>query len=162
MKVSDLQDLLTHVGHLLESAGGRGAAELAEFRESLQPFRDFTAKEFSKQLVKLANPDQPKPKAGGRKGKAGAVDLDALQRQVQHLYASAPDQSTTIEQIDEAMQRLEPLTKDALVMVAESIGLVGMKNLKKKADIVSAIRQRIVARKGTAQRANLLDRVPAS
>jgi hypothetical protein len=57
------------------------------------------------------------------------------------------------------MKRLEPLTKDALVKVAEGIELVITKSKGKK-DIVAMIRQRILSRKGAAQRVNLIDRSP--
>lgn len=113
MKVSDLQDILSHVAQLLDSAGGRGAAELATFRESLDPFRDLTAKQFAAQLQKLLESPQGTPKPARKAGKAG-VDLAGLVREVQDLYAQASDPRTTIEQIEEVTQRLGKLTKEQL------------------------------------------------
>src|SRR5689334_13739674 len=147
MKVADLQEILAQVSRLLESAGGRGAAELATFRESLDPFRDLTAKQFANEIQKLLDTVQAKPKSARKAGKT-IVDVGGLVREVQDLYAQASDPRTTMEQIEQLTQRLEPLTKDGLVQVAEGIELVGMKNKGKKGDILAAIRQRIVARKG--------------
>ena len=78
-------------------------------------------------------------------------------REVEGLYAQAADPSTTVEQIEDAMRRLEPLTRDAVVKVAEAIELVVTKGKSKK-DVVAMIRQRILGRKGSAQRVNLIDR----
>lgn len=161
MKVADLQEILAHVGRMLEAAGSRGAAaELTAFRECLEPFREQTAKQFANELRKLTEAVAAKPKVARRSGKAPAIDVDSMVREVQDLYARAPDPSTTVEQIEETLKRLELLTKDALVQVAEGIGLVGMKGKSKKGDIVAAIRQRIVSRKGATQRVGLIDRSP--
>lgn len=162
MKVSDLQDILILVGQLLQSAGGSktAAAELADFRESLEPFRDLSAKQLAAELRKLIEGSQAKPKAP-RPGKTVAVDLAGVVREVQGLYAQAADPNTTVEQIEDAVKRLEPLAKDAVVKVAEGIELVVTKSKTKK-DIVAMIRQRILGRKGAAQRVNLIERSPVT
>jgi hypothetical protein len=161
MTVADLQDILAHIGQVLQSAGSKApAAELTAFRESLEPFRQLGAKQFASQLTKLFEASQAPPKPPRRAGRAPAADVDSLLREVQDLYARTPEASTTIEQIEEAMKRLEPLTKDALIKVAEGIGLVGMKGKGKKGDIVKEIRHRITSRKGATQRVNLIDRSP--
>ena len=159
MKVSDLQDILSHVGHLLESAGGRGATELMAFRECLDPFREMTAKQLTSELRKLTEAKEAKPKAPRRTAKA-PLDVDGMVREAQDVYGRATDPSVTVEQIEEMAKRLEALTKDALVRVAEGIELVGMKSKKTKGEIVAAIRQRILSRKGATQRVNLIDRSP--
>lgn len=160
MKVADLQEILSHLGRLFESAGSKAAAELEAFRECLEPFRELTAKQLATELRKLTEPGQAQPRPPRKPTKAPAVDVDSMVREVQVLYSQATDPGTTIERIDETTKRLEPLTKDALVRVAEGIELVGMKNKGKKTDIVAAIRQRILSRKGASQRANLIDRSP--
>jgi hypothetical protein len=64
---------------------------------------------------------------------------------------------TTEASIDAVLARLGTVDKKGLVTVAEAFELRGVSS-KAKAAIVAAIRQRIIARKGSSQRVGLLDR----
>jgi excisionase family DNA binding protein len=63
----------------------------------------------------------------------------------------------TREHIDAAAAKLASLSKPDLMLIAESLGMVGT-HLKSKTALQEAIRDRILARKGATQRAGLLDR----
>lgn len=161
MKVSDLQVILLRLDELLQTAGGKRPGELAAFREGLEPFRDLTIKRFAAELRRLTDPDKADhPPALPRKSKAGktsGLDVDEIAREVQTLYFRAAAPETTIDMIEETAKRLESLTKDALVKVAEGIELIGMDH-KKKGSIVVAIKQRILSRKGASQKVSRIDR----
>jgi hypothetical protein len=174
MKVADLHQHFTDLGRLLSASGAKGvAADLAAVCQGLEPFRDFPLKNFAEFLVKAegyySRGEVPAtPTKGGRGGKqrttgGGAKvakpDVATLTREVRELYDRAGDPSVTPEQIDEATRRLGGLTKDELAKVAEALEMKGMKS-KKKDVIQEAIRQRILARKGTSQRVGMIDRSP--
>jgi hypothetical protein len=103
------------------------------------------------------------PRKGGRgtrprpSGPAAAPDPQDLARQAHDLYERAADPAVTTAQIDGLVGQLGGLKKAGLVTVAEAVGLKGMK-AKTNEEIIQAIRQRIVSRKGAAQRAGLIDR----
>lgn len=169
MKVSDLQRLLEQLGTLLETAGAKVAtvSELKTVREAMTPLSQLSLKEFATFLVKAqAAPDgeaasrSPRSSRGGSATKpsgGGAIDLNSTIQEVCRLYDRAADPATTEELIAEKTAPLKQLSKDNLVMVAEAIELMGMR-AKKKDEIATAIRQRILARKGATQRAGLIDR----
>ncbi len=80
MKVADLQDMLSVIRQLLASAGGKGAAELDDFRAALEPFRELTAKQLANELCKLTEKPKPagnKPKPPAKKAKLSAAEVDA-------------------------------------------------------------------------------------
>jgi hypothetical protein len=175
MRVADLQRHLADLARLLESAGVKKevVGDLNAIRDGLAPFLDLPLRGFADFLtraeayrrggeVPVAAPKTTARKAGGRAAAAGpAVDVQAVARQVRQLYDQAADLSTTEAGIDAVLARLEPLDKKGLVAVADAIELKGVGS-KTKPQIVAAIRQRIVARKGSSQRVGLLDRpVPA-
>lgn len=156
MKVADLQDILTLVGQLLDTAGGRkGATEVAAFREALEPFRDMTASQLTNALRKLTDPPA-KPKASGKAGKLSPQDVEMLVNEVRSFYDRAGTPGTTVEAMDGIMQRLDAPAKDVLVRVADGIGLTGMKN-KTKGAIAGEIRKRIEGRMGSRQRVGVVE-----
>jgi hypothetical protein len=168
VKVSDLQKLLADLEPLLTTCGTKAAAitDLKKVREGLAPFSQLSLKDFAGFLARAEAysrgevPVKPSRGSGSRPkpGVSPKVDATVLAQQVRALYDRAGHPSTTDEQIDSQTAELGQLSKDGLVIVAEAIGLLGMKNAKKKADIVAKIRQRILARKGTTQRAGMIDR----
>lgn len=171
MKVADLQQHLTDLGRLLGAAGAKGAVgDLAALSDGLGPYRDMPLRKFADFLtraeaysrggVPAARPKGPRGGAARGGGKAAAPDLGALTAEVRDLYDQAPSPSVTEARIDDVLGRARTLTKPALVALAEAIELMGMK-ARSKDEILKAIRQRVLARKGTAQRADLIDRIPS-
>jgi len=155
MKVADLQDMLSLLRQLLISAGSnKPAAELADFSAALDPFRDLTAKELTKELHKLTEP--PKPKATKKAAKLTAAEVDALIANVQTLYERAGTASLTPAEVEEKLQPLQQLAKNDLVRAAETLGLKGMKS-KSAVVIAGEIRKRIEARMGAGQRMEMIE-----
>ena len=175
MKVADLQQHLGDMARLLESAGVKRevVGDLNAIRDGLVPFRDLPLRGFADFLARAEayrsggevpmSPPKAKPqKAASKAGTTLTVEVQALARQVKHLYDQAADPSTNEASIDAILNSLEPLDKKGLVTVAEAIDLKGFGS-KTKPQIAAAIRQRILARKGSSQRVGLLDRPgPAS
>jgi hypothetical protein len=173
MKVADLQQHLLDLRRLLDAAGGSKTVvnDLDAIQRGLQPFRDAALKDFADFLVRaetyraggevpLKQPPAKKtkePKSVTPKVKAPAPDADALAREVRQLYDQAASAAVTQELIEEAMGRVGKLTKPGLLVVAAGIELkMGSSTAKDK--VIAAIRQRLVDRKGSYQRAGLLDR----
>jgi hypothetical protein len=162
--VQELRDTLSKLVELLQATDAKAATtrDLTEFVEATKPFGDLTLKAF----VKLAEagrapksadpPPTPKP----RPGKAVQTDPTALSAEVTRLYERAAEVDVTEEKIRAACGRLSSLKKDALVQLAEGIGLHGMK-AKKVSDIADAVTARLLDRKGAAVRGQLIER-PAS
>jgi hypothetical protein len=169
MKVADLQQHLADLASLLGAAGVKRevVADLTAIRDGLAPFRDLPLKEFADFLLRAETyrssgevPSQTKgrAKAGGKTGaKAAAPDVPSIAREVKELFDRAADPSITEAGIDAVLGRLALLDKKGLQAVAEAIELTGVGS-KPKAVIAAAIRQRIIARKGSSQRVGLLDR----
>jgi hypothetical protein len=168
MTVADLQQHLADLARLMESASARAVAgDLAAIRDALTPFRDSTLKAFAGFLGRAeawSRGDVPiTPARGGRGGARPAVkaDADGIVREIRALYDQAGSQAVSVEQIETAVTRLTSLSKGALVAVAEGIEMKGMKSKSKDA-ILTAVRQRLLAVKGSAQRAGLIDRPSAN
>jgi hypothetical protein len=156
--VQELRETITRLVELLRAADAKANTlrELNEFIESTAAFGDLTLKAF----VKLAEagrtpPKQPTVKTP-RTVKASA-DPTVLSREVESLYARAADPTVTEEQIQTACGQLTPFKKETIVKVAESVGLEGMKS-KPKGEIVTAITTRLLDRKGSAIRSQLIGR----
>jgi len=169
MKVAELQQHLADLARLLETAGVKKeiVSDLNAIRDGLVPFRDLPLKAFGDFLLRAeayrSSGEVPTAKAGGKKPstkgstKAPAPDVQTLAREVKHLYDQATAPSTTEASIDAVMARLAPVNQKGLVTIAEAIELKGIGS-KTKPAIIAAIRQRIVARKGSFQRVGMLDR----
>ena len=128
------------------------AAKLAPFREfKLKAFADFLEKAEAFSRGELA----PKAKSGGpKKGKADPAAIEQACQRILELYNKAIDASVTVEQIETAMKTLEQLdpTKAKLDELARGIGYTQKFNAK--ADVIKAIRQKILGRKGAFERPN--------
>jgi hypothetical protein len=169
MKVADLQQHLADLKGLLERAGVRGAVltDLDAIGKGLAPFRERPLREFADFLVRAeaysrgeVPPQAPKgrgrsPAAG--KDKAPAPDAAALAQEARRLYDQATDPAVTTEVVRGLAARLGKLTADGLRTVAEAVELKVAKSAKKAA-ILEGIERRILDRKGSWERAGLLDR----
>jgi hypothetical protein len=167
VKVADLQQHLADLARLLEASGAKAVAgDLAAIGKGLAPFRELPLKSFAAFLTKaeaysggevpLARPAGQRS-AAKRAAKAPGPGAEAMANEARELYERAADPAVTLEEIDRLASRLGSLSKDGLAAVAEGIGLKGIR-AKTKGFIQEAIRSRITARKGTAQRVGLLDR----
>lgn len=174
MKVADLQQHIADLARLLESAGVKGEPikDLNAIRDGLVPFRDAPLKVFADFLIRAeayrSGGEVPlTPPKGGKKAAAKTTaktttkptppNVPALAAEVKRVYDHAADPATTETVIDAILARLEPVDKKGLVIIAEAIELKGVGS-KAKAAIITAIRQRITARKGSSQRVGILDR----
>jgi hypothetical protein len=161
MTVAELQLLLSDLSKFLRaSESAKVAGELEYISTKLALFRDYKLKMFADFLEKaeaylrgaLA---PPKPKGGGAKRvKADPTAVEQGCQQVLDLYARAIDPRVTVEQIESAVQALQDLalTKDRLDELARQMGY--SQKFKKKEDVIKAIRQKIIGRKGAFERPN--------
>jgi hypothetical protein len=158
--VAELQLLLFDLGKLLRAAeSAKVAGELESIAAALQPFREYKLKAFADFLVKAEEysrgvlmPKKPPARAKAKGGDPGAVD-EACQRLLQ-LYDQAIDPSVSLEQIESAVQALQTLDppKTRLDDLARKMGFA--QKFRSKADVLKAIRQKIVGRKGAFDRVN--------
>ena len=159
MTVAELQLLLSDLGKFLRACeAAKAAGELEYFSTKLAPFKDYKLKAFA-DLLEQADAyskgvTTPKGKAGGKKGKPdpGAVE-QACQRALE-LYARAIDPGVTVEQIEAAVKALQDLdpAKARLDELARQMGY--SQRFKAKADVLKAVRQKIIGRKGAFERPN--------
>jgi len=165
MNVSGLQQHLADLARLLEASGAKPiAADLTSISEGLAPFKDAPLKEFADFLGRAVaftrgeTPDVPlsKPKGGGKTPakKAPAVDHDALARELHGLYERAASPDVTTDQIAGLIARLAPLSVPKLTTLGQQIGITAKK--KTKQDLIDAIQQRILTRKGSALRSAMI------
>jgi len=159
--VQELRETLTRLVELLQAADAKAATTkgLTEFVELTAGFDDLTLKAFVRLAEVGQNPPTPKATATPKPKSGGKSDREALAAEIRGLYERVADPAVTEEQLRTACGRLGPLAKDALVRVAEGVGLQGMK-AKTKNDIVAAITGRLLERKEAAIRRHLVDRPP--
>jgi hypothetical protein len=150
---------LSDLGKFLRvSESAKVAGELEYLSARLQPFKDSKLKAFADFLEQAEaisrGAPAPKGKGGGKKGKADPAAVEQGCQIVLELYNKAIDPSVTVEQIEAAVRSLEDLdpTKARLDELARQIGFA--QKFKGKADVVKAIRQKIVGRKGAFERPN--------
>jgi hypothetical protein len=155
MTVQDLRDTLTQLVGLLQAADAKAATTrgLTEFVAETASFGDLTLKAF----VKLAEAGRPPAAPKAKSPTKAKADPAALAAEVTDMYERAANPAVTEDLIRTACGRLGALTKDPLVRLADGIELFGMK-AKKKDDIVAAITERLLDRKGAAIRRGLIDR----
>jgi hypothetical protein len=158
--VAELQILLSDLGKFLRaSESAKVAGELELISSTLAPFRDYKLKAFADFLTQAEAYSRgvlaPKAtKTGGKKGKADPAAIDQACQNTLDLYAKAIDPSVTLERIEAAMQALHDLnlTKARLDELARQMGY--SQKFKTKVDLLKAIRQKIVGRKGAFERPN--------
>jgi hypothetical protein len=155
--VGELQLLLTDLGKFLRAAeAARVVGELEYFTAKLQPFRDQKLKAFADFLTQAeaAARGIPAPKKAAARGKSSsdpAAVEEACQR-VLVLYDRVIDPSVTLEQIEAAMDVLQDVnpSKAHLDELGRKMGFA--QRFKSKGDVLQAIRQGIVGRKGAFDR----------
>jgi hypothetical protein len=155
MTVQELRETLTQLVGLLQAADAKAATTrgLTEFIEATGPFGDLSLKAFVKLAEAGRTPLPPRPGPGGK----GRTDPAELAADVKSLYDRAADPTVTEDQVRAACAKLGGLTKEALVRLADSIELFGMKS-KTKGGVVADITHRVLDRKGAAIRRQLIDR----
>jgi hypothetical protein len=158
--VAELQLLLSDLGKFLRaSESAKVAGELEYVSAKLQPFRDYKLKAFADFLEQAEAYSRgalaPKAKGGGaKKGKADAAAVEQACQRALDLYGKAIDPNVTVERIEAAVQALQELDppKARLDELARQMGYA--QKFKAKADVLKAIRQKIIGRKGAFERPN--------
>ncbi len=91
-------------------------------------------------------------RAAARPGKVDPVDVASAIRQ---LYDRSGDLSLTLPKIEAELSSLAGLTKTGLLVVCERMELAGMKG--KKVDAIrAALRQKVLDRRSSAQREQMI------
>jgi predicted component of type VI protein secretion system len=164
MNIGDLQRYLALQAECLKAAkAGKAAQDLQTVADRLAPFAAHGLEAFFAFLerahtydttgvlpvtpakpVRAKAPPKPKLDIAGAVARARAVYDQAV-----HLDPAAFEQ----EMVN--LQPLAGLTKPDLLKVAESLELFGLKN-RKKDEIFEQIRDKIVKRRGSAQRADMV------
>ena len=160
MTVAELQLLLSDLGKFLRaSQAATAAGELEYMSTKLGPFRGYKLKAFADFLETAEAYSRgalaPKAKgAGARKGKGDPAAVADACRRALDLYGRAIDPNVTLELIESTVQALADLDppKAQLDELARQMGY--SQKFKAKADVVKAIRQKIVGRKGAFERPN--------
>jgi hypothetical protein len=159
--VGELQLLLCDLGKFLRASdSAKVAGELEYIGAKLAPFRDYKLKAFADFLEKAEAYSRgalaPKGKGGGggKKGKADPAAIEEACQRVMDLYGKAIDPSVTLDQIEAGVQSLQDLDppKARLDGLARQMGYTQRFNAK--ADVLKAIRQKVVGRKGAFERPN--------
>jgi hypothetical protein len=156
--VAELQLLLSDLGKFLRAAeSAKVAGELEYIGAKLAPFREYKLKAFADFLEQAEAYSRgalaPKTRGGGaRKGKADPAAIEQACQRVLDLYGKAIDPATSVEQIEVSVRVLEELDapKARLDELARQMGY--SQKFKSKADVIKAIRQKIIGRKGAFER----------
>lgn len=175
MTVADLKQHLGDLARFLSASGAKTTAtDLEAIQQGLTPFQSIPLKAFAEFLVRAEAysrgevpvlPGKRVTRGGKGGGKPSAAaqpkpDFGALEKDVLDLYNRAADPSVTTDMVASLTPRLNSLKKDDLVRVCNSLGMSGMKN-KKIPELVKAITDRILARKGATTRSSIIDREPS-
>jgi hypothetical protein len=157
--VAELQLLLSDLGKFLRaSEAAKVAGELDFISVKLQPFREYKLRAFAdflEQAEAYSRGALASGKSkGGRQRKAKPAEATAEQacQRTLDLYNRAIDPSVTGEQIEAAVKALEGMdpAKARLDDLARQMGY--SQKFKSKADVLKAIRQKIIGRKGAFER----------
>lgn len=157
MIVADLQKYLHNLAQVLEGAKAATVArELAHVALRLEPFAAHDLKKFADFLDKAAAYERdgvvPSGKSSAR-AKPAAKDPHAAQQaaaRLRHLYDHATEANVTREMIEAEVQKAAGMTKAELEGIAKGLELT--QRFKTKADVVKAIRDKILGRKGAFER----------
>ena len=156
MTVGDLLKLLDGLGAVLGTSGAKSVAgELREVAVEMQPFAEYKLRAFADFLKKaeadsrgVLPPKGATRKAAGPDPKRVQTALDALRG----LYHRALEPEVTVESIQVEVGRLADMKKPELEELARAFEIT--RKLKNKNEILKAIAQRIIDRKGAVERAN--------
>lgn len=164
MNVSDLQKKLALEAAFLESIkAGKVARDLQNLADSFTPYADHSIETFFaflKQAYTYSTtgvlPVTPTKATRAKAPAKAKVDPVQLQQQTQSLYQRVVQlDSETYSQELQQLSVLQSLTKPQLLGIAESLDLFGLKN-KKKDELYEQIIAKIVNRRGTSQRAEMV------
>jgi hypothetical protein len=156
--VAELQALLSDLGKFLRaSQSAKVAAELEYISAKLTPFHGYNLKAFADFLEQAEAYSRgalaPKAKGGAaKKTKADPAAVERACQQVLELYSRAIDASVTPEQIEAGVQALKELgaSKARLDELSRQMGYT--QKFKSIPEVLKAIRQKIVGRKGAFDR----------
>lgn len=163
MTVADLQQHLTDLGRLLRSSGAKQVAdELAEVAGHLAPFRDHRLPDFGRFLVQAhqyaTSGTVPVASEKGKAGKAGPVppkpEPGTVAGAVRRVYDRAGDLTLDASEIEAALGPVATLPMPGLKVVAAALELK-LPAKTKVDDARSLIRQKVLDRRGAAQRAGM-------
>ena len=159
MTVAELQLLLSDLGKFLKaSQAAKAAGELEYVSDRLSPFKGYQLKAFADFLVKAEEYARtgpaPRKAAAGRKRKPDPAAVEGACQHLVQLYDKAIDPGTTLEMIEAAVLALQDLDppKAKLEELARQMGYT--QKFKTKGDVVKAVRQKILGRKGAFDRVN--------
>ena len=159
MTVAELHVFLLDLSKFLRSSdAAKPAGEIEYLCVKLLPFREMRLKDFGNILTTSEERSKgalPSPKVHtSKKAKVDPATIRESCNRVIDLYNRAVDPSVTIDQIEEALGKLESNDppKPTLDAFAKQMGFE--QKFKSKAEVLKAIRQRIIGRKGAADRIN--------
>jgi hypothetical protein len=168
MTVADLKQHFADLAKLLDASGSKQVAkDFGVIAEGLTPFAGQSLPEFTRFLAQAheyhttgklsAPPKAPRTKAPKTaKTKPNPEEVAVTVRQ---LYDHSGDLSLTMEQIESGLAPLADLSKEGLLKVAEVMEIFGVKS--KRMDVIqSAIRQKILDRRSSAQREEMIRNPP--
>ena len=160
MTVAELQLLLSDLSKFLRaSEAAKVAGEIEYISVRLAPFREYKLKAFADFLEQAETYSRgalaPKEKASrAKKAKADPAAIEQACQRTLDLYGRAIDPSVTLEQIEATVKELQVLDvpKNRLDDLARQMGY--SQKFRSKADVLKAIRQKIIGRKGAFERPN--------
>ncbi len=160
MNVAELQLLLSDLSKFLRaSESAKVAGELEYICGKLVPFREYKLKAFADFLEQAEAYSRgalaPKGKGtGAKKGKPDPAAIEQACQRTLELFGRATDPGVTVEQIEATVQALQDLDppKARLDELARQMGY--SQKFKSKPDVLKAIRQKIIGRKGAFERPN--------
>jgi hypothetical protein len=155
--VAELQLFLSDLGKFLRaSESARVAGELEYLSDKLQPFKNHKLKAFADFLEKAEAESRgvvaPPKKVSGKKTKADPAAIDQACARVLELYSKAIDPSVTVDQIEAAVRTLEDLDPPKARLDELARQMAYTQKFRGKADVIKAVRQRIISRKGAFER----------
>lgn len=152
MTVSELRKCLLNLSETLATAGaGPAAAEVKNLCTKLVPFATEGLKEFG-ELLDVAKEVRREGGPKKRRGKAAKDPGQAARaaERVRQLYDESLTPSFNPEAMSAEVDQLAKLTGDELKAVAAAVGIVKKMN---KGPLLSAIKQAILDRRGSWDRA---------
>jgi hypothetical protein len=160
--VAELQLLLSDLSKFLRASSAASAAgDLEYISARLQPFRAYKLKAFGDFLEQAEAYSRgalaPKPKGGrggGGKKKADPAAIDQACNKVLELYSKAIDPSVTLDQIEAAVLALQELDPPTARLQEMARRMEYTQKLRSKAELIKALRQAIIGRKGAFDRPN--------
>ena len=157
MIVAELRTFLSDLSKFLRaSESAKAAGELEYLVAMLDPFGGQKVRAFADFIAQAEASSKatsaPARPATGKKAKPDPVAIEQACQHVMELYGRAIDPSVTVPLIDAAVKSLEDLdpTKVRLEELARQMGY--SQKFKGKPDVLKAIRQKIIGRKGAFER----------